>query len=216
MRYACIAFDIDGTLLDSAPADAAGLQEALRRELGREEPLPRLLSALGMPGWEILAALGVAEADAGRVMRTWQAEKRARAGWMRIFPGVEKTLDGLQARGIKLGIVTSKRPETYAQDFTPFGLDGYFSLHVTCVDTALHKPHPEPLLKFLERAGAAPSEALYVGDSIFDRDCARAANVGFALATWGSAHPDTEGVAWRLQAPEGLLALLDGNGGEGA
>ena len=209
MRYACIAFDIDGTLLDSAPADAAGLQEALRRELGREEPLPRLLSALGMPGWEILAALGVAEADAGRVMRTWQAEKRARAGWMSVFPGIETTLDGLRARGATLGIVTSKRPETYALDFSPFGLDGYFAIRITCADTALHKPHPEPLLKFLERAGAKPSEALYVGDSVYDRDCAIAAGVDFALATWGSLLPKMENVTWRLHEPEDLLEILD-------
>ena len=85
MKYRCVAFDIDGTLLDSAPADAAGLQVALRRELGREEPLDALLATFGMPGREILAALGVPEADAERVLRTWQAEKRARAGWMRIL-----------------------------------------------------------------------------------------------------------------------------------
>ena len=135
MKYRCIAFDIDGTLLDSAPADAAGLQVALRRELGREEPLDALLATFGMPGREILAALGVPEADAERVLRTWQAEKRARAGWMRIFPGVEKALDGLRARGASLGIVTSKRPESYARTLRP--------LHWTAISTsALPAPTP--------------------------------------------------------------------------
>ena len=155
------------------------------------------------------AALDVSPVDIERVMRVWQAEKRARAGWMCIFPGIEKTLDGLRARGATLGIVTSKRPETYALDFSPFGLDGYFPIRITCADTALHKPHPEPLLKFLERAGAKPSEALYVGDSVYDRDCAIAAGVDFALATWGSLLPKMENVTWRLQAPEDLLEILD-------
>ena len=126
---------------------------------------------------------------------------------MRIFPGVEKALDGLRARGASLGIVTSKRPESYARDFVPFALDGYFDLRITCADTLLHKPHPEPLLKFLERAGVGPSEALYVGDSVYDRDCARAAGVDFALAVWGSARPEMENVTWRLNAPEDLLAI---------
>ena len=64
-------------------------------------------------------------------------------------------------------------------------------------------------MKFLERAGVRPSEALYVGDSVYDRDCARAAGVDFALAVWGSARPEMENVTWRLNAPEDLLAIFD-------
>lgn len=209
MKYRCVAFDIDGTLLDSAPADAAGLQVALRRELGRDTPLKAICDTLGLPGRDILVALDVPEADFARVTRIWQAEKHARAGWMRLFPSVEKMLDGLRARGAHLGVVTSKRPESYARDMAPFALDGYFDLCITCADTLLHKPHPEPLLKFLERAGVGPSEALYVGDSVYDRDCARAAGVDFALAAWGSARPEMENVTWRLNAPEDLLAIFD-------
>lgn len=209
MRYRCIAFDIDGTLLDSAPADLAGLQAALKAELGLELPAEALLNTFGMPGREILSAIGVAEEDHARVMRVWKRGKRDRAAWMRVFPGIAETLAALRERGVLLGVVTSKRPESYAADFTPFGLDGYFDILVTCADTALHKPHPEPLYKFLERAGAGAREALYIGDSVYDRDCARAAGVDFALATWGSAHPDMEGVTWRLGKPEDILDILE-------
>lgn len=209
MRCRCIAFDIDGTLLDSARADLAGLQEALKVELGLELPAEALLNTFGMPGQEILNAIGVAEKEHPRVMRAWRQGKRERAGWMRIFPGIQGALETLRARGVLLGVVTSKRPESYAADFTPFGLDGYFDILVTCADTALHKPHPEPLYKFLERAGAGAREALYIGDSVYDRDCARAAGVDFALATWGSAHPDMEGVTWRLKQPGDILDILE-------
>lgn len=209
MKYRCIAFDIDGTLLDSAPADLAGLQEALKAELGRDMPAEALMDTFGMPGQEILSAIGVAEEDQPRLLRAWRRGKRARAGWMRIFPGITETLAALRARGVLLGVVTSKRPESYAADFSPFGLDGYFDILVTCADTALHKPHPEPLYKFLERAGAGPDEALYIGDSVYDRDCARAAGVDFALASWGSAHPDMEGVARRLKQPGDILDILE-------
>ena len=209
MRYRCIAFDIDGTLLDSAPADLAGLQAALKAELGLELPAEALLNTFGMPGREILSAIGVAEEDHARVMRVWKRGKRDRAAWMRVFPGIAETLAALRERGVLLGVVTSKRPESYAADFTPFGLYGYFDILVTCADTALHKPHPEPLYKFLERAGARAREALYIGDSVYDRDCARAAGVDFALATWGSAHPDMEGVTWRLGKPEDILDILE-------
>lgn len=209
MRYRCAAFDIDGTLLDSAQADAAGLHRALAQELGRDVPMDVIFGTFGLPGRDILRALEIPEADAERVMRVWQAEKRARAGWMRLFPGVEGALRALRARGVRLGVVTSKRPKTYALDFVPFGLDDCFDIRITCADTVLHKPHPEPLLKFLERAGAEPSQAVYIGDSVYDRDCARAANVDFALATWGSAHPDMDGATWRLRRPEDLLEIFD-------
>ena len=153
------------------------------------EPYERAaVTRFGMPGREILAALDVSEADIERVMRAWQAEKRARAGWMRIFPGIEKTLDGLRARG-----ATSRHRHLQAPGDLRAGL---FALWAGRVLRPSALPAPTPpctsrtrsrCLKFLERAGARPSEALYVGDSVYDRDCARAAGVDFALATWGSA-----------------------------
>ena len=58
---------------------------------------------------------------------------------------------------------------------------------VICADdTAEHKPEPGPLLKYMERTGAKPSEVLYVGDTVYDMQCARGAGVDFALARWGN------------------------------
>ena len=142
MRYRCAAFDIDGTLLDSAPADAAGLHRALAQELGRDVPMDVIFGTFGLPGRDILRALEIPEADAERVMRVWQAEKRARAGWMRLFPGVEGALRALRARGVRLGVVTSKRPKTYALDFVPFGLDDCFDIRITCADTERSRNFP--------------------------------------------------------------------------
>ena len=53
-------------------------------------------------------------------------------------------------------------------------------------DTAEHKPKPGPLLKYMEYTGARPSEVLYVGDTVYDMQCARGAGVDFALARWGN------------------------------
>ena len=142
--------------------------------------------------------------------RLWMERMHDHFERVNVFPGTRAALKALRARGVRLGVVTSKNSEEYAQDFVPFGLETYFDTIVTADDTALHKPHAEPLLKFLERLGAKREEALYIGDSTYDRDCARAAGVDFALAVWGSFEPEMEGVQRRLARPEDVLALLEG------
>ena len=210
MKYRCIAYDIDGTLLNTAPADLAGLQEVLREELGMEQPVSALTGALGIPSRDILRVYGAPESDLDRLARLWMERMHDHFERVDVFPGTRAALKALRARGVRLGVVTSKNSEEYAQDFVPFGLETYFDAIVTADDTALHKPHAEPLLKFLERLGAAPEEALYIGDSTYDRDCARAAKVDFALAVWGSFEPEMESVQRRLARPEDVLALLGG------
>ena len=156
------------------------------------------------------AALGTAEALAERLRLERGAPERPRR--MRVLAVDEEAdaLEALRARGVRLGVVTSKNSEEYAQDFVPFALETYFDTIVIADDTALHKPHAEPLLKFLERLGAKREEALYIGDSTYDRDCAHAAKVDFALAVWGSFEPEMEGVQRRLARPEDVLVLLEG------
>ena len=210
MKYRYIAYDIDGTLLNTAPADLAGLQEVLREELGKERPIAALTGALGIPSRDILRVYGAPEGDVDRLARLWMERMHDHFECVDVFPGTREALEALRARGVRLGVVTSKNSEEYAQDFVPFALETYFDTIVIADDTALHKPHAEPLLKFLERLGAKREEALYIGDSTYDRDCARAAGVDFALAVWGSFEPEMEGVQRRLARPEDVLALLEG------
>ena len=178
-------------------------------------PAKTLMGTFGMPGPDILRALGIPEEAHARISQAWHVFKQANAHRIHLFPGVEDMLRALRARGALLGVVTSKRPESYGRDFTPFGLDGYFDARVTCVDTVLHKPHPEPLRKLLKRLEVAPGEALYVGDSVYDRDCAIAAGVDFALAHLGQ-RPAGDGerhlAAPRAGRPAGHLGYIKKRG----
>ena len=54
------------------------------------------------------------------------------------------------------------------------------------MDTAEHKPSPEPLMKYAEISGAVLSDIIYVGDSAYDLDCVKSAGVLFVLAGWGT------------------------------
>ena len=79
-------------------------------------------------------------------------------------------------------------------------------------DTTRHKPHPEPLLHALERLGAGPAEAAYVGDSPFDVASAKAAGCFAVAVTWGGIHDEARLAAEEPDAivhdPEELLAVL--------
>ncbi|MDR3552947.1 MAG: HAD family hydrolase [Clostridia bacterium] len=183
MRYSHIAFDIDGTLIDTEQATLLSMQKAAFLHTGRKYRLEELRFSLGITGEDALRKLRIK--DVQGCNRLWAAEYRELASLTRAFAGAASTLTRLQQAGCSLGIVTSKSAEEYAADFTPFGLTGLFRVVVCADDTARHKPDPEPLLKYLELAGADPRDTLYIGDTAYDLQCARGAGVDFALALWG-------------------------------
>ena len=118
-----------------------------------------------------------------------------------------KVLKALSEQNIKTGIVTSKTKEELLNDFVPFGLMNYLSYAICADDTVEHKPAPEPILKFLELANVCPDQAVYIGDTRYDMECAQAAGVDFALALWGSKNPALE-AKYKLDHPKSILRLL--------
>lgn len=183
MRYRYVAFDLDGTLIDSEEAVLRSLQDTLLTVTGKKYPLPELTFSLGIPGEDCLKRLSLPDPVAALAL--WEKNLCRYQELVRLFPAVPELLDALTELGVSLGAVTSKTREELDYDFIPLGLGAYLPTVVTATDTALHKPAPEPLLKFMELAGAAREETLYVGDSPYDSECARRAGVDFALAAWG-------------------------------
>lgn len=183
MRYRYVAFDLDGTLIDSEEAVLRSLRDTLLAVTGKEYPLSQLTFSLGIPGEDCLKQLGLP--DPAAALRLWEETLCGYKALVKLFPAVPELLETLTGLGASLGVVTSKTRGELEYDFVPLGLGPYFPTVVTASDTALHKPCPEPLLNFMERAGARPEETLYVGDSPYDGECARRAGVDFALAVWG-------------------------------
>lgn len=202
-RYRHIVFDIDGTLLDTEHPVLISLQEALEQAAGLHYELKDLTFAFGIPGNDALAQLGIPDAPA--VRRVWIELLKQRHGEMKLFEGADEVTRRLSERGVGLGIVTSKTHETFELDFTGFGIADRFGCVICSDDTAEHKPAPGPLLAYLERTGAQADEALYVGDSIYDEQCAHAAGLDFALAVWGHHARDLPAEHY----PDTLLDLLD-------
>lgn len=183
MRYKHIVFDIDNTLLDTEYAVLHSLQRVLKEKAGEDKDLAELNFALGITGSDALKRLGIRDIEGA--IGIWSGYLQAYADTIHVFDGVEDLMKRLGAAGCSLGIVTSKTRKDYEENFLPFGLGAYFT-HVVCADdTRLHKPDGAPLERYMQVTEAHKEELLYIGDSIYDRQCAGRAGVDFGLAVWG-------------------------------
>ena len=184
-----VLFDLDGTLIDSAP-DLAGAANRLRADHGLA-PLPletlRPMVGSGARGM-VGVAFGVAPGD-----ERFEALRDAFLAHYdvcllertRPFDGVWDMLSTLEADGIAWGIVTNKATRFTLPIVTGLGLAQRAGV-VVCGDTTPHsKPHPEPLLHAARALGLAPEHVAYVGDDLRDAQAARAAGMPMLAATWG-------------------------------
>lgn len=178
-----VIFDIDGTLLDTEYAVLNSLRDAIWELKNEHVELPELTFALGIPGEMALKQLGITDTQNGNII--WNACFANYSHTIRLFDGVADVLKELKNEGYKLGVITSKNREEYKTDFTPFELDSYFETIICAGDSDRPKPFPDPMLKYLELSGTKKDEAIYIGDTSYDMQCASTAGVSFGLALWG-------------------------------
>ena len=194
-----VLFDLDGTLLDSAP-DFVATVNAMRAARGRG---PIALDALRphvSKGARAMTAAAFADVDAAE-----------RDGWIpefldvyrgelgrhgRLFEGVATMLERLEAAGTPWGIVTNK-PEGLAAALMPLlGWEQRCAVLIGGDTLAVRKPDPLPLLVAAERIGVAPRECVYVGDDERDIVAARAAGMPSIVALWGYRLAEDDPQAW--------------------
>ncbi|HMW29721.1 MAG TPA: HAD-IA family hydrolase [Plasticicumulans sp.] len=212
-----ILFDLDGTLLDTAP-DLVGALNRMRIEDG----LPALDYASLRPaashGTDALLAAGYGSTrhDAGHaaLRERYLAQYRARiAERTAPFPGMDDTLATLEARGIAWGIVTNKPSALTGALLAALGLDARACAVVSGDTLAVQKPDPAPLLHACTLAGLDPARCWYVGDAARDIEAGSRAGMRTLVAGWGYLGPDDEPAAWgadgTLAVPTELLDWLD-------
>ena len=202
-----IIFDVDGTILDTEQAILQSLQRTLREETQKDYPFEALRFALGIPGKDALQRLNMDNIEA--VHQKWSAAVLEFSHEVAVFENLEKVIQHLATKPIQMGIVTSKTAQEIVDEFDPFGLCDYFHHIVSASDTKKHKPHPEPLLKCLDALQVAPQEAIYIGDSIYDFQCAKQAGAKFALAHWGAKSTiGFEEADYVLNEPQDILTIV--------
>ena len=179
-----VLFDFDGTLVNTNDVIIASWQHTYMYYLGREESLEKITACFGEP---LLITMErefpeVDPRESAEVYRNFQKENADEL--VKIFPGIKELLESLKTDGFRMGVVTSRTRESAQRYMDMFGIGDYFEEMVSCDDTDIHKPNPEPILLCLKKMGITAEEALMVGDSPFDIKCANNAGVKSVLVGW--------------------------------
>jgi 2-phosphoglycolate phosphatase len=213
---AAVLFDLDGTLVDSAP-DLAGACNELRAARGLlPVPLEQLRPMVSMGARGMLRvglSIDVSDPDfaASRdeFLRLYELRLTRETA---VFQGMVPVLAAFKARGLPWGIVTNK-----AQRFTGPVVAGLPLLAdagaVVSGDTTPHaKPHPEPLLEAARRMGVPAEQCIYVGDDLRDVQAGLAAGMRTVAVRWGYLGDGGPVEAWGahhvIERPDELLKLL--------
>jgi phosphoglycolate phosphatase len=189
LNFDALLFDLDGTLLDTAPDFITALKTQLRRH-GRE-PMPDTLIRSCVTN----GSVGIIEQGFGMAQDHPEFEPLREeflalyhgnlADKTALFSGLQQVLDDCAERSIPWGIVTNK-PWKYAEPaLTQLNLMSGAAT-VICPDhVAQPKPHPEAMYLACSQIAIAPANCLYVGDHVRDIDAGRAAGMRTIAAGWG-------------------------------
>jgi N-acetyl-D-muramate 6-phosphate phosphatase len=216
MPLQALLFDLDGTLVDSAPDLAASANELLARRGRQVLPLHRLRPHGGSGARGMLGeAFGVRPGDEAYEPLKHEFLEHYATRLLELtlpFAGVPALLSGLRTRGLRWGIVTNKATRFAAPLVHGLGLapsDGC----LVAGDTTPHtKPHPAPLLEAARRLGVPPQACAYVGDDHRDMLAAQAAGMAGWAATWGylgTVEPARWGAQCLLAEPLAVLKQLE-------
>ncbi len=212
-----VLFDLDGTLVDTAPDLAAALN-AVRAEYGHGPlPFPQIRTQVSH-GATALTRLGfpdLAEDSAEfqtrreRLLHHYAAKLAVHS---RVFSGITQLIDFIEDNGIAWGVVTNKPAYLTLPLLTTLGLRERAACIVSGDSTPQRKPHPLPLLHACELIGTSPRACVYVGDAERDIEAGRGAGMVTLVALFGylslQDRPETWGADDLVQDPAEITAWI--------
>ncbi|XKE46465.1 phosphoglycolate phosphatase [Halomonas organivorans] len=211
-----VAFDLDGTLVDSVPDLAAAVDAALD-DLGLPPPGEARVRDWVGNGSRVLMERALADALGGAPEPARLEAAHARflvrygetpCARTRLYPGVSEALEPLARSGRRLVLVTNK-PEAFIQPILrAVGIDHYFALCLGGDSLPRRKPDPLPLLHAAERFDVAPSRCLMVGDSRHDVAAGKAAGFRTLAVPYGYNHGEPVAASRPDAVVESLAELV--------
>jgi pyrophosphatase PpaX len=211
VAFGTFLFDLDGTLIDSIELILQSYRHTMRAHRGVEPPDDVWMEGLGTPLWVQFRLWSDDETEIKAMVETYREYNLAHHDELvRPYDGVVDQVRQLVSRGKTLGLVTSKMRGGALRGLRLAGIEDAFAVVIGADDVTNPKPHPEPVLKALERMGSAGTDAVFIGDSRHDIECGRAAGVKTAAALWGPFdRADLEDVDpdYWLEQPQNIASL---------
>lgn len=217
MPLRAVLFDMDGTLLDSAP-DFVAICQAMRQDRGLPpldgETIRRQVS--GGAGAMVAASFGLdsSAADFEPLRQEFLDRYQQHcAVFTRPFEGIEELLDDIEQAGLRWGVVTNKHVR-YAQPIMEqLGLASRSSVLICPDHVSRSKPDPEPILLACSLLDLPPEEVLFAGDDLRDIESGRAAGARTVAVSYGYIREDDNPSHWGADAlvdsPRALRHLLE-------
>jgi len=214
-----ILFDLDGTLLDTAPDLADALNTVLAEN--QHSPLPfEDIRPVVSHGGVALIKLGfnIDSSDPAftplrqRLLDVYRENVSRRT---QPFPGISKLLESIEQRGLNWGIVTNKPGWLTEPLLKDLGLFDRAACVVSGDTLEERKPHPAPMLHASELANSRPEHCVYIGDAQRDIEAGNNAGMQTLVALFGYIQKDDDPYSWNassmIEQPDDLLAWLDEN-----
>jgi phosphoglycolate phosphatase len=212
----CVLFDLDGTLVDTAPDLIACLNRALEQHGFAQVPEQQVRPMISFGAEAMIKQSSAAKAFAShaRILETmlniYENNIVQHGGF---FHGMVETLLDIEARGLKWGIVTNKQ-----QRFTqPLAKALNLTERAACIisgdTTHKSKPHPEPMWEACRRADVKPEQCVFIGDALHDITAGKNANMKTLAAVYGyltaNDAPEQWGANALVESPAQISAWIE-------
>jgi HAD superfamily hydrolase (TIGR01509 family) len=211
-----VLFDVDGTLIDSNYLHVVTWWQAFA-QAGHDVPMTRIHRAIGMGSDQLLDALLPAGRDTGNDAGLAAAHDALYATyWSRLRPfrGAAGLLRACRDHGLRVVLASSAGPREFEVMRAALGADDAVHEATSSADVDASKPAPDLVQVALEKAGAGPGEAIFVGDTVWDvRACQRAGVACIGLLSGGISDAELReaGAASIFPGPAQLLAAFPGS-----
>lgn len=183
-----VLFDLDGTLADTVDLILRSFRHTMSQHLEEVPPDEHFLRGIGKPLPVQLRDFAHGDDHLEAMRRTYvEFQRELHDDVVRPFPGARAAIEGLRARGVRVGIVTSKARGIALRTMRVCALEDVVEVTVCGDEVARGKPDPEPVHKALHALDLThdPARVVFVGDSPHDMRAGRLAGVRTAAVGWG-------------------------------
>lgn len=188
-----VLFDIDGTLIDTVDLIVQALAYTYQKHLGVQLPRDELRRLIGLPLAVQIRYLDdriSKPADHSAMEADEIAYYEANKHLEKVIPEAVQAVRAAALKGLKTALVTSKNRVELEHTMPRLGLEGIVRAVISADDSDRPKPAPDPVLKALEILKVDAEYAIFIGDTVYDLTCGRAAGVQIAAVAWGAHLPE--------------------------